>query len=285
MKEAKFNLRSWSSNSELLTAKASQDKVAADSTDVNVLDMKWNILTDTLPLTPRPPLSNHNNLVTKREVLRESSAIFDPLGLVSPVTIKARIFIQNLWQQQLQWDELLQQNDQDQWLTITKEIGEATSTSIDRQYFTENTQSSRQLHVFTDASMKAYGAVAFLCSKSSTSFVMSKARVAPLKQLTLPKLELMGALTGARLSYFISQALDLPPSTVHLWSDNQIVLYWLKSEKKLHQFVSHRATEIRQLTSTATWKYCPTVENLADLLTRGITVVQMQSSLLWHHGP
>ena len=114
---------------------------------------------------------------------------------------------------------------------------------------------------------------------------MSKARVAPLKQLTLPKLELMGTLTGARLSYFISQALDLPPSTVHLWSDSQIVLYWLKSDKKLHQFVSHRVTEIRQLTSTATWKYCPTEENPADLLTRGITVVQMQSSLLWHHGP
>ena len=206
------------------------------------------------------------------------------MGLIS-VTIKARIFIQNLWQQQLQWDEPLQQDDQDQWLTITKEIGEATSTSIDRQYFTENTQSSRQLHMFTDASMKAYSAVAFLCNKSSTSFVMSKARVAPLKQLTLPRLELMGALTGARLSYFISQALDLPPSTVHLWSDSQIVLYWLKSQKKLHHFVSHRVTKTCQLTSTATWKYCHTEENPVDLLTRGITVVQMQSSLFWHHGP
>jgi len=133
--------------------------------------------------------------------------------------------------------------------------------------------------------MKAYGAVAFLCNESNTTFVMSKARVAPLKQLTLPKLELTGALTGARLSYFISQSLHIPPSTVHLWSDSQIVLYWLKSDKKLHQFVSHRVTEIHQLTPTATWKYCPTEENPADLLTSGITVTQMNSSLLWHHGP
>ena len=59
----------------------------------------------------------------------------------------------------------------------------------------------------------------------------------------------------------------------------------MTGEKKLHQFVSHRVTEIRQLSSTATWKYCPTEENPADLLTRGITVAQIQSSLLWHHGP
>ena len=155
MKEAKFNLRSWSSNSSILTAKASQDQVAADATDVNVLGMKWNTITDTLSLTQRTPLSNHNNLVTKREVLRESSAIFDPLGLISPVTIKARIFIQHLWQQQLQWDEPLQQGDQDQWLTITKDIGEATTTAITRQYFTgEHIQTPCQLHVFTDASME-----------------------------------------------------------------------------------------------------------------------------------
>ena len=132
--------------------------------------------------------------------------------------------------------------------------------------------------------MKAYGAVAFLCNESSTSFVMSKARVAPLKQLTLSKLELMGALTGARLSYFISQALGLPPSTVHLWSDSQIVLYWLKSEKKLHQFVSHRVTEsvslllLRHGSIALRRKPC-------RLTNRGITAVQMQSSLLWHHGP
>jgi len=230
-------------------------------------------------------LSYQNNLVTKCEVLHESLAIFDPLGLISLVTIKARIFIQNLWQQQLQWDEQLPQDDQIQWLTVAQEIRLPTSTSIDRQYFTENTQLPRQFHVFTDASMKAYGAVAFLCNESSTSFVMSKARVAPLQRLTLPKLELISALTGARLSYFISQALNTSRSTMHLWSDSQIVLCWLKSEKKLHQFVLQWVTQIHQLTPTETWKYCPTEESSEDLLTRGITVVQMQSSLLWHQRP
>ena len=145
--------------------------------------------------------------------------------MISPTTIKARIFIQHLWQQQLQWDEPLQQGDQDQWLTITKDIGETTSTSIARQYFTgEHIQTPCQLHVFTDASMKANGAVAFLCTGSSTS----KARVVPLKQLTLPKLELMGILTGARLCNFISQTLNIPLSIVLLWSDSQICLVLAK---------------------------------------------------------
>ena len=132
MQDAKFNLRSWASNSQLLSAKASKANVAVDSTDVNILGMQWNTLTDTLSLTPRPAIPSHETLVTKREILRESSGIFDPLGLISPVTIKAKIFIQHLWQQRLQWDEPLQQNDQDEWLLITKEIKEATTTSITR---------------------------------------------------------------------------------------------------------------------------------------------------------
>ena len=80
MNKAKFNLRDWSSNSELLTAKAIQDKVAANSTDVNILGTKWNTLTDTLSLAPKPLLSYQHNLVTKCEVLHELSAIFNPLN-------------------------------------------------------------------------------------------------------------------------------------------------------------------------------------------------------------
>ena len=138
------------------------------------------------------------------------------------------------------------------WLTIIKEIEETTSTSITRCYFTsEDDQSHYQLHVLSDASTKAYGAVAFICNESSTCFVMAKTRVAPLKQLTLPKLELMAALTGARLSSFIMNTIKLSPSMVHLWTDSQIVLYWLQSEK-LNQFVSHLVSEILQLTTIST---------------------------------
>ena len=70
-----------------------------------------------------------------------------------------------------------------------------------------------------------------------------------------------------------------------MWSDSQIVLHWMKSQKPLPAFVRHRITEMNSLLPNATWNYCPTAENPADLLSRGTTTAALISSSLWHHGP
>ena len=127
--------------------------------------------------------------------------------------------------------------------------------------------------------------MAFLCRGSNTSFVIAKSRVAPLKPLTLPKLELMGALTAARLCNFVLQALHTLNISIHLWSDSQIVLHWITGKKATNTFVSHRITEIHNLSGPDCWRYCPTQDNPADLLTRGITSLQLKMSTLWKHGP
>ena len=116
---------------------------------------------------------------------------------------------------------------------------------------------------------------------------MAKTRVAPIKQLTLPKLELMAALIGARLLSFIHNTMmDLYPTLeVYLWSDSQIVLSWLHSNKQLKQFIANRVNSIRELFPPSIWHYCPTQENPADVLTRGLTNQQMLSSSLWKNGP
>ena len=102
--------------------------------------------------------------------------MFDPLGLLSPVTVQAKIFMQSLWQHNLDWDELLSDEDQQQWLRIAENIKEARGLQISRQYFPTVGASEQPdtLHVFADASLIAYGAVAFLCSGYSTLFVMAK---------------------------------------------------------------------------------------------------------------
>ena len=107
MKDAHFNLRSWASNSRDITDLAFKDDVCDSGNPVNVLGLQWNTQTDVLSLTTKSPLPTATSLVTKRDVLRESSKVYDPLGLLSPVTIKAKIFIQTLWQHNVEWDEPL----------------------------------------------------------------------------------------------------------------------------------------------------------------------------------
>ena len=115
---------------------------------------------------------------------------------------------------------------------------------------------------------------------------MAKAQVAPFKNITLPRLELMAALIGARLCSFVLVSLsDLHFQQVFMWSDNQITLHWIFSEKKLPIFVANRVQEIHKLLPNATWHYCPTVCNPADLVTRGILFQELYNSDLWKQTP
>ena len=190
--------------------------------------------------------------------------------------------MQKLWQRNMEWDEPLTEGDQREWLDIAHDIEEAMSMSISRQYLPKGRVAKQpsELHIFADASPIAYGAIAFLCVNGNISFIMAKARVVPLKQLTLPKLELMAALTAARLSSFITDALKFCNCSVNLWTDSQIVLHWIKGEKRNNAFVTHRITEIHSITDPNCWRYCPTLDNPADLLTRDINSTQLRSSTL-----
>ena len=142
--------------------------------------------------------------------------------------------------------------------------------------------SATVLHVFADASPKAYGAVVYIQCGNHSSLVISKSRVALLKQYSLSRLELMAAIVAARLGSFVVDSLNLRTNTYY-WSDSRIALCWLKSKKKLKPFIEHRVEEIWATSSS--WQYCPTDCNLADLLTRGLTAQQLADSTLWRHGP
>ena len=114
MSQANFNLRTWASNSAQLQSLAKQDGSAETSNTVKILGLCWNTSSDTLSLTPRT-ITNDTPFITKRDVLRDSSSIFDPLGLITPVTIQAKIFLQELWGKHLQWDEPLHDELKNKW--------------------------------------------------------------------------------------------------------------------------------------------------------------------------
>ena len=273
MNEAGFNLRSWSSNSSRLQYIIIQDKTNDHNVTVNALGLRWDTLKDTLSFTPRNLLS----LVTKKEILRDSAQIFDPLGLLAPVTVKAKILVQTVWKQKHDWDEPLNQELTDEWSTIADNIKEATNITYPRFYFVPQNQHSSpatQLHIFVDASLRAYGAVVYLRHNNSVALVMSRSRVTPTKTITLPRLKLMAAVTGVRLANFVitSMMSKFASYSMFLWSDSQIVLHWihhLKLSTQSKPFIANRIQEIRDSFPVKHWTYVPTANNPADLLTRG----------------
>lgn len=184
---------------------------------------------------------------SKHDILQLAPKTYDPLGFISPVTVKAKLLIQELWQRKLEWDEPLPTELDAKWDDIAQDIQEAGKLVLPRCFFSQ-VQSKAQpiyLHVFADACPKAYGAAAYISNGNQSLLVMPKSLVA-LKKLTLPQLELMAALICTRLAHFVVEALKsrFPNLTVHLWSDSEIVLHWLHSSKPLKQFITNRTKEM-----------------------------------------
>jgi hypothetical protein len=291
LKSAGLNLQSWGSNDDQLTVKAKSEGVGDKAEVTKVLGLDWEREEDRLHV-PSVKLSHLSHPQTsKRDVLRGISATYDPLGFISPITISARMLIQEIWKLKLGWDDPIPFELIERWKGIATSI-EDSKMSFNRSYF--KTGKIKDLHVFVDASQLAYGAVAYFCNDDSSSFVFSKSRVAPLKTekklLTIPQTELMAAVIGTRVASTILSALrplGLKPNC-YLWSDSQIVLYWIQKMSKIKsQFVHNRIETIRSFTrdANASWNYCPTACNPADLLSRGSTLRHFLSSDIWLTGP
>ena len=146
---------------------------------MNILGLKWNPSTDTISLTSSKDESTRQ-LFTKRNVLQVSSKAYDPLGFLSPVTIRAKLLIQQLWQQQLKWDEPLSPELTSQWHEVAPNIEAVATITFPRCFFPHSKMQSTTpyLHVFTDASPKTYGAVSYITNGNQCSIVMAKSRVA-----------------------------------------------------------------------------------------------------------
>jgi hypothetical protein len=293
LNKAGLNLQSWSSNDQAINVRAVKDGVADPSTSSKILGLNWDRSTDSLSLPAFRLSSFSHPTTTKRDILRGISTVFDPMGFFAPLTIAAKILIQEIWKEKFDWDDPLPQKLRERFSKIAADIDNYHPV-VPRCYL--NCRNDLQnLHLFVDASPHAFGAVAYFCNLDRVAFVLSKSRVAPLligkKAPTLPQLELMAALIGSTLANTIVKALKpLGISlTITMWSDSQIVLYWLaqKARNKC-QYVANRVDTIQKLSRDlqATWHYCPTKSNPADLLTRGISLRQFQqSTILWNHGP
>lgn len=286
-----FELRKWaSSHPEVLAAMPDELRVSSLSYSLdakssqNILGLCWNLTEDAFQIKTVP----ENDIATKRQLLSVIARIFDPVGFISPSTIILKILLQEIWRANLEWDDELPKEILEKWLKFKSEIPYLANIKIPRYLHTHNLTIC-EIHGFCDASSKAFAAVIYLRIVSTTttiSLLTSKTRVAPVKTVTLPRLELCGALLLAELTETVQRALKLPFSNIYLWCDSTITLSWIKQPPvKGNQFVQHRVSKIHQLTSKSSWNHIPGKSNPVDCATRGLNPKQLYLNEEWFTGP
>lgn len=288
-----FPLQKWVSNCpELLvhlptTSHDPSSPVEIEPSRIKVLGMCWQPTQDIFQFTSWP---STNRTITKRTVLSEIAQLFDPFGLISPITIRAKMFIQELWISKLGWDEPLHPEMQARWESFRKQLPALIKLNIPR-WLQISPSCSIELHGFSDASHLAMAAVIYIrvtdnFGKPIVNLVNAKTKVAPLKRLTIPRLELTAAFLLARLVSHVLKALDLPEIPVFLWTDSAVTLTWIfTNPSRWKDFVCNRVTKIQEMVPSATWRFIPGKQNPADCASRGITVDQLAQHSLWWNGP
>ncbi|GIX73721.1 endonuclease [Caerostris darwini] len=286
-------LRKWASNCNELTNLIQEDlrlpkaSLSIDDDTVKTLGILWHPASDVFSFKVNS-LSLEGTL-TKRTLLSTISKTFDPLGWLSPITIQSKLLMQKLWKYQLQWDEVVPPDIAIEWKTLSKDILFVKDFKISRYLFLDP-DNQFQLHGFSDASEKAYAAVIYCRSMSNTGqikvqLVIAKTKVAPLKTISLPRLELYGALLLSKLMDFTCKAFDIPISQSHFHTDSTIVLAWIGSHaSRWKTFVANRVAKIRTWSSPTQWHQVSGNENLADLATRGVSFSALLTSV-WLCGP
>ncbi|XP_045450124.1 uncharacterized protein LOC123658876 [Melitaea cinxia] len=290
-----FKLHKWSSNSESVLSKIPNDDRESQSVvhikvqgTIKALGIVWNSQTDNFEL--KLNLDCDTELITKRNVLSAIAKTFDPLGWLAPAIICLKIFMQKLWLAGLDWDEELTPELKAEWLTYIENFANAQTIELPRWLFISNVTSEIELHGFCDASCVAYACVVYLRvrdgDKVNIRLIAAKSRVAPVKQVSLPRLELCGAVLLARMLRVLILELKIDKSNVYAWTDSTIVLAWLrKTPNNWSTFVANRTAEILTCTNSSQWHHIPSICNPADVASRGINPIELQQSELWWNGP
>ncbi|XP_044019550.1 uncharacterized protein LOC122859932 [Aphidius gifuensis] len=287
-----LNIRKWASNEPRLLeglpeANKNLQLQFNDSSAIKTLGVYWRSTTDTIVYTVKTITFDE---ITKRKIFSEIGKIFDPLGLLGPVVMTAKIVMQQLWSINIDWDEPVPSPIKDEWLTFYNQLQLLNDLSFKRHTILNDT-TSIQLHGFCDASEKAYGACIYLRSidkkgKVYTQLLCAKGRIAPLKTLSIPRLELCGALLLASLYTTIIEAIHITIDDTYLWSDSTIVLHWLRKEPSVMKtFVANRIAKIQEKTKTTQWCHVRTHDNPADLISRGQLPEEFIKTTTWQHGP
>ena len=263
---AGFKLRKWSSNEPVvIEAIPKEDRLPTIDLDKDILPktktlgVMWEAERDVFTFQVQQPLIN-NKAQTKRNVLCAIASLFDPLQFLAPFTVRAKVLMQEIWMAGVDWDDELPENLKIKWEKWVSELPQLSNVAVPRclrRAYPENIE----LHLFSDASNDAFASVAYLVcryqdSSPSSRLIASKCRVSPVKAMTIPRLELMGAILSSRLAQNILKVISVDRTI--FWTDSENVWYWVRNQsREFKPFVANPIGEIQRTSSPEQWRHVP----------------------------
>ncbi|XP_056093862.1 uncharacterized protein LOC130072671 [Rhinichthys klamathensis goyatoka] len=296
--ESSIKLHKIASNSRTVMDAFPPEERAKDLVDLELtvdplplqrsLGLTWNLQSDTFTFR----VSREKKPFTRRGILSTVNGLYDPLGLVAPVTIKGKVLVRELSADQAEWDAPLPAPKEEQWRMWTDSLCELEQLQIDRPYVPVSLCSTkhRELCIFSDASTMAISAVAYLKATDKNGhthigFLMGKAKLAPHPPHTVPRLELCAAVLAVELADLIKEELDVDIHKVTFYTDSRIVLGYINNtSRRFYVYVANRVTRIRKSSSPEQWHFVSTEHNPADHGTRSVPAAMLKDTN-WFKGP
>ncbi|XP_062701902.1 uncharacterized protein LOC134285339 [Aedes albopictus] len=289
---AGFNLRKWCSNDpQILENSAICNEpypvlLPEEYDAVKALGILWIPQDDVFCFKVTFDIDSVN---TKRQLLSDSSKLFDPFGWIAPVLVRAKIMFQHLWLYDLQWDDPLPACICDEWIELKETLHYIEAIRINR--WIPDHDNRLELHGFVDASEAAYAAVVYARSVDESgnvtvNIVAAKTKVAPIQQISLPRLELLAAELLVDLMARVMESFSHLAVELYAWTDSRIVLQWLSSHpRKWKTFIANRTSKILDIVARNRWHHVGSADNPADCASRGISPTELVGHALWWTGP
>lgn len=294
MKSGGFQLQKWNSNNIDLLQVMYGSKTNADEKELNLdstiktLGIVWDNKTDQFQYSI--DLLQNEGPVTKRTIASDVSKLFDPMGWLAPTIVIGKIFLQRLWLSGVNWDQEVPKEIRDDWLKFRSELPALSEVTVKRWLHTTTKGTKMELYGFADASIMAYAAVVYsrvIDDKGEihVQLISAKTRVAPIKTVSVPRLELCGAVLLTRLLNEVAEQLNVAKEDIYAYTDSKVVLSWLQGHpSKWKTFIANRTSEIISTLPSHHWGHVASKENPADLASRGVHASMLKYARLWWVG-
>ena len=294
-----FNLTKWISNKREVIDAIPESELSKELKNIDyqkdtlpverALGVHWNVETDKFQYN----VCIREKPATRRGILSVISSIYDPLGMAAPFILNAKLIMQRLCRERIRWDEEIPEKEVKNWRKWLDELETLKEFKVDRCFKPETFGDvvRTELHNFADASEAGFGAVSFLRSINNRgeihcSFVLGKARLSPMKPMTIPRLELSAATVAVRLDRLIKRELEIHIDKSVFWTDSTSVLKYINNRNKRFQtFVANRIAIIHDNSDPSQWNYVETKMNPADDASRGLSATDLISESRWITGP